>query len=212
MCKQMIIKNLLCSVIVCKFPPDQGGLVTGEQSHNIAGSWQRWRFKLSLNGAGPCGCAKERDWAATTGSELLSEKVTWSSSTLLHVQKAAAANPLLPKNPADTHTHEHAHIKRVNKWGGKKGKVNNRNDFCALPLVHTFVSQMTPHDTQLSGLVKHKPVIQTNTGLYLHHSSHSMKKTSGAVGRWARPIQQGIKITKGSNNQTLINPLNIQNL
>lgn len=211
MCKQVIIENLLCSVIVCKFPPDQGGLVTGEQSHNIAGSWQRWRFKLSLNGARPWGCAKERDWAARTGSELLSEKVTWRSSTLLQVQKAVAGWPPLPQKPGrHTHTQTCTH-KKSEQTGGGKGKVNNWNDFCALPLLHTFVSQMTFHDTQLSGLVKHKPVIQTNTGLYLHHSSHSMK-TSGAVGRWARPIQQGIKITKGSNNRTLINPLNIQNL
>lgn len=65
--------------------------------------------------------------------------------------------------------------------------------------------------TQPSRLVKHKPVTQTNTALYLQYSSNS-RDTSILVDLQNMSLQLVIKMTKGSNNHTIINPLSIQNL
>lgn len=93
---------LLCSVIVCKVPADQAGLVTGQESHNITGRWQWWRLKPSLmeqqQGMGLCQRAsQDREDRGLEGgcggaeSELLPEKVTWNLVLILQVPTRARA-------------------------------------------------------------------------------------------------------------------------
>lgn len=65
------------------------------------------------------------------------------------------------------------------------------------------------HAKQPSSLVKHKPVIQTNTALYLQDSSDSRERL---VDLQNMSLQLAIKMTKGSNNHTITTPPSIQNL
>lgn len=172
--------NLLCGVIECKFPADRGGLVTGRESRNITGCAQWCRLKPFLMGRGrrrwrrQGGCAREQAVDGTEG-ELLPEKVTWRSKVLSATPgwTAVSRGGHATKNLQPLF-HPLEHRKRLNRASAN----NLLNDHRGTTPVFLFASGIefswhTHTHTQPSSPVKHKPVTQTNTGLYLQYSSHT---------------------------------------
>ncbi len=169
-------KNLLCGVIVCKFPADQPGLVTGARESQHCRLLATTAIKALPNGAAAGRLCQRAARTERTESKLPSEKVTQRSRVLDPAPGADLCERVWAKRRL-----------AVTPFAGKLQQLNKLKMFLTQLvfndgywMISVFCRKRTHlrvkqrfHDTQPVSLVKHKPATQTNTRFYLQCSSNS---------------------------------------